>query len=187
MARKPRASLGFDTSKKGGGALIREAEGSALPVAECSAAIPFEEREQEAVLTRLFTAAKALREQGYAVACFAEQAQGYDPRAQSIRAGVNQRIGVLKHYANLFEIPWGGEVAPNSAKLALTGSGNANKAMVQRFVVAIFHERPADDNEADAFAVALAGLHGRVIVRNTGGRTHKRTLEAKVRPQGRLF
>jgi Holliday junction resolvasome RuvABC endonuclease subunit len=192
MSKHPRACLGFDTSAKGGAALLREhgpEDPGTYPVRVDSWTVPFGTPGETARLTEIFTAAKALREAGYMVSACAEQPQGFDTRGQTIRAGANQRIGVLKVFAGLFAIPWGGEIAPNTAKLALTGSGTADKGKVQKFCLAIFKVRPADDNEADAHAVALAGLYGRFIIRQTGGRCHtaRPDREAAKSPQGRLW
>lgn len=52
------------------------------------------------------------------------------------------------------------EVAPNAVKLALAGSGSADKAQVGRMVVRLLNLKalPKPDDAADAAAIALAGL-----------------------------
>jgi crossover junction endodeoxyribonuclease RuvC len=52
------------------------------------------------------------------------------------------------------------EVAPNGVKLALTGSGAADKAQVGRMVVRLLNLKalPKPDDAADAVALALTGL-----------------------------
>lgn len=52
------------------------------------------------------------------------------------------------------------EIAPNAVKLALAGSGSADKGQVGRMVVRLLNLRalPKPDDAADAAAIALAGL-----------------------------
>jgi crossover junction endodeoxyribonuclease RuvC len=52
------------------------------------------------------------------------------------------------------------EVAPNAVKLALAGSGSADKAQVGRMVVRLLNlpALPKPDDAADAVAIALTGL-----------------------------
>lgn len=52
------------------------------------------------------------------------------------------------------------EVAPNAVKLALAGSGAADKAQVGRMVVRLLNLKalPKPDDAADACAIALTGL-----------------------------
>jgi crossover junction endodeoxyribonuclease RuvC len=54
-----------------------------------------------------------------------------------------------------------GEYSPPQIKQAVTGSGKADKAQVQRMVRAVLHldEIPQPDHAADALAVALCHLH----------------------------
>jgi crossover junction endodeoxyribonuclease RuvC len=54
-----------------------------------------------------------------------------------------------------------GEYSPPQIKQAVTGSGKADKAQVQRMVRAVLHlsEIPRPDHAADALAVALCHLH----------------------------
>jgi crossover junction endodeoxyribonuclease RuvC len=52
------------------------------------------------------------------------------------------------------------EVAPNAVKLALAGSGSADKAQVGRMVVRLLNLKalPKPDDAADAVAIAITGL-----------------------------
>ena len=52
------------------------------------------------------------------------------------------------------------EIAPNAVKLALAGSGSADKAQVGRMVMRLLDLKtlPKPDDAADAAAIALAGL-----------------------------
>jgi len=178
--------LFFDTSQVGAGVLLSR-EGSKYTL-HAYQTIKFGTTEGDAALEALFTAAAAIKHgHNEKTGVSAEQPCGYDRRGLSIRAKANGVIGVLQSYARRFELPWRGEIAPGTAKKALTGDGRAQKPAMVWYANIIFGltlKLPADEHAADACGGAMAALSGQYIVRNCGGRTTKAFKEKQREPKG---
>jgi crossover junction endodeoxyribonuclease RuvC len=74
--------------------------------------------------------------------------------------GVSEVRGVVLLAAEQRKIPVT-EYTPNQIKLAITGSGRADKAQMQQMVTRLLHldEIPTPDDAADGLSIALCHIH----------------------------
>ncbi len=74
--------------------------------------------------------------------------------------GVSEVRGVILLAAEQRKIPVT-EYTPNQIKLAITGSGRADKAQMQQMVARLLHldEIPTPDDAADGLSIALCHIH----------------------------
>jgi crossover junction endodeoxyribonuclease RuvC len=74
--------------------------------------------------------------------------------------GVSEVRGVILLTAEQRKIPVT-EYTPNQIKLAITGSGRADKAQMQQMVTRLLHldEIPTPDDAADGLSIALCHIH----------------------------
>jgi crossover junction endodeoxyribonuclease RuvC len=74
--------------------------------------------------------------------------------------GVSEARGVILLLAEQKKIPVT-EYTPNQVKLAITGSGRADKRQMQEMIMRLLHlsEIPRPDDAADALSIALCHIH----------------------------
>ena len=74
--------------------------------------------------------------------------------------GVSEVRGVVLLAAEQRKIPVT-EYTPNQIKLAITGSGRADKAQMQQMITRLLHldEIPTPDDAADGLSIALCHIH----------------------------
>lgn len=66
--------------------------------------------------------------------------------------------GVIILAATLLKIPVF-EYAPTKTKMAVTGTGNANKGQVQKMIELLLSEKVASEDASDALALAICHAH----------------------------
>jgi crossover junction endodeoxyribonuclease RuvC len=73
---------------------------------------------------------------------------------------VSEARGVLLLLAEQRKVPVA-EYTPNQVKLAITGSGRADKRQMQEMIMRLLHlqEFPQPDDAADALSIALCHIH----------------------------
>lgn len=176
------AILYFDTSTVAAGVLLED--GKPMPRLVALKRLIYETREGDADIAALFDAAEAWRREHpgglVAVACEGiYTGGGFSAKGRAVHDAFERRKGQLQLHARERQLAWGGEIAPGTAKLALTGKGNAGKQRMVQFANSRFRDdllrlrgrlleytgdsRTCSEHEADAIGGAMAALHGRYI------------------------
>jgi len=153
-------TLGLDPGYGRLGFGVVEEKGSALRavefgVIETPAGMPFEER-----LLAVFDAVEALaRRHGCGEAAVETL---YFAKNVKTAIGVAEARGVIRLALARLKVPVL-EVKPVQLKLAIAGSGKADKAMVTRMVTRLLNlpAPPKPDDAADALALAITALRSR--------------------------
>jgi hypothetical protein len=172
-----KAVLFFDTSTIGAGCILLE--NGVWPTLHALRRLKFGTVAGDAVLDELFAEAKRLREDGYQCEVSCERIYtggGRSPGDRKIRDAINQRLGMLQAMARRNGLKWEGEIAPATAKKALTSHGNSGKErMIQcanlrygQKIVAVYgallthtgDSRTCHEHEADAIGGGIAALRG---------------------------
>jgi hypothetical protein len=197
-----KAVLFFDTSSVAAGILVEDARPE--PRILALRRLHYETAEGDAVIEALFQEADAWRQAHpggvLLVGCEQIYVSESNPASRAIQEAINRRKGQLQLLARTHWMTWGGEVAPGTGKLALTGKGNAGKELMvmranQRFgaqLVEVYgrrllftgESRSCCEHEADALGGALAALHGRWIETPAQRSARKKAEKAKAKALG---